>query len=190
MGAYKTRAITIEEYKEIITNIIQGYVGLRGNRQVATSLVLEANLGMRIGDILKMKGNSVVKDGNRYRLDIVEQKTGKNREFTIPIELYQYIKQYCIDNGIKSNEYIFNITPRQVQRVIKQTVDYLGYEDKNISTHSFRKLYATQIYINNGYNIMLVMELLQHASVETTQKYIGIGTKEKEKAIQNNLFLL
>lgn len=59
-----------------------------------------------------------------------------------------------------------------------------------VSTHSFRKFYATQIYINNNYNIMLVKELLQHASIETTQEYIGIGSEELEKAIQNNLNLL
>ena len=45
-------------------------------------------------------------------------------------------------------------------------------------------------FINNNYNIMLVKELLQHASIETTQKYIGIGDEELENAIQNNVNLL
>ena len=188
MGVYKTKAITRDEYKEIIETIIKGFDSTRGNRQVATALVLEANLGMRISDILQMTLNSIVKDGNRYRLDVIEQKTGKKRTFTVPIEVLQYIQQYCIDNNIKSNDRIFDITTRQVQRILKEAVDYLGYS--NISTHSFRKFYATQIYINNNYNIMLVKELLQHSSVETTQAYIGIGTEELEKAIQNNLFLL
>lgn len=37
---------------------------------------------------------------------------------------------------------------------------------------------------------MLVKELLQHASVETTQRYIGIGSEKLEKAIQDNINLL
>lgn len=188
MGTYTTRATTKEEYNSIIETIKKGFLNVRKNNAVATALVLEANLGMRIGDILQMTLNSIIKDGNRYRLNIIEEKTQKKRTFTIPTELYLYIKQYCIDNNIKSNEKIFHITTRQVQRILKQAVDYLGYE--NISTHSFRKFYATEIYINNDYDIVLVQELLQHESIETTQEYINIRTKKLETAIQNNLNLI
>lgn len=188
MGEYKTKAITKEQYINIIETIKKGFLKTRANNQVATALVLEANLGIRIGDLLNLKLNSIVKDGGRYRLDIVEEKTNKKREFTVPIQIYNYIQQYCIDNKIASNEKIFKISTRQIQSILKSAVDYLGY--KEISTHSFRKFYATQIYINNDYNIMLVKELLQHASVETTQKYIGIGSEQLENAIQNNLNLI
>ena len=41
---------------------------------------------------------------------------------------------------------------------------------ENISTHSFRKYFATHIYINNNYNVALVRELLQHSDLKTTQK--------------------
>lgn len=188
MGAYKTRALTKEQYVEIIETIKRGFLNVRPNKEVAFALVLESNLGIRISDIIKLRLTSIVKDGDRYRLDIIEQKTDKKRTFTVPLEVFNYIKQYCIDNNIKSNENIFTIKPRQVQRILEKAVQYLGYE--NISTHSFRKFYATQIYINNNYDIMLVKELLQHASVETTQEYIGIGTEILEKAIKNNLNLL
>ena len=188
MGAYKTRVLTKDQYVEIIKTIRKGFLNTRANNEVANALVLEANLGVRICDILNLTLNSIVKDGSRYRLDIVEQKTGKKRTFTVPVELYNYISQYCIDNSIKSNEKIFKIKARQVQRILRMATDYLGYE--GISTHSFRKFYATQIYLNNNYNIMLVKELLQHASISTTQEYIGIGSEELEKAIQNNLNLI
>lgn len=135
-----------------------------------------------------MRLNCIIKDGERYRLNIVEQKTGKTRTFTIPIELYQYINQYCIDNSIKSNEIIFSITERAIQKHLKKCCDYLELD--NISTHSFRKFYATNIYINNNYNVKLVQELLQHSSIVTTQKYLGINQKDLEEAIQKNLNLL
>lgn len=188
MGEYKTRALTKEQYKEIIKTIREGFLSTRPNKQVATCLVLEANLGMRIGDILNLTLNSIVRDGDGYRLDIVEQKTQKQRDFTVPNEIYNYIKQYCVDEEIKSNERIFYITTRQVQRILKRAVEFLGYT--NISTHSFRKFYATQIYINSNYNIKLVQELLQHASILTTQKYVILRDKELEDAIKNNVNLL
>lgn len=59
-----------------------------------------------------------------------------------------------------------------------------------VSTHSFRKFFATQIYINNDYNVRLVQELLQHSSIAITQKYLGISSKQLENAIQNNLNLI
>jgi integrase len=39
--------------------------------------VLEGNLGLRISDILKLRPCDIVRDGDRYRLEITEQKTGK-----------------------------------------------------------------------------------------------------------------
>ena len=66
--------------------------------------------------------------------------------------------------------------------------DWLGYE--NISTHSFRKYFATEIYKNNGYDIVLVQHLLQHSSAAITQKYIGIDTKQVEDALQGHVQLL
>ena len=117
MGAYKTRALTKEQYIEIIETIKRGFLNVRPNKEVAFALVLESNLGIRISDIIKLRLTSIIKDGNRYRLDIIEQKTDKTRTFTVPLEVYNYIKQYCIDNNIKSNENIFTIKPRQVQRI-------------------------------------------------------------------------
>lgn len=183
----KTVALSREQYNEIIDTFRTGFSGCRPNNRIATALVLEANLGLRISDIIHLKLNDIVKDGDRYRLDIIEQKTDKKRTFTVPIEIYSYIQQYCIDNDIKSNEVIFNVSERAVQKQLKIVCDYLGYE--NISTHSFRKFYATNIYVNNNYNVALVQQLLQHSSPVITQRYIGIGTQELEQAIKNNLNL-
>ena len=100
------------------------------------------------------------------------------------------LRQYCLDNNIKSNEIIFPITERAVQKHLKLVCDYLGDNYKDISTHSFRKFFATNIYINNDYDVILVQKLLQHSSPTTTQKYIGIENKKLEKAIQDNLNLI
>lgn len=186
----KTIALTQEQYIEIIKTIRKGFLTSRPNERVAMALILEANLGIRISDIIKLKLNDIVKDGKRYRLDITEQKTGKLRTFTVPMELYQYISQYCIDNNIKSNGIMFPITERAIQKHLKLVCDYLGNNYKDISTHSFRKFFATNIYIENDYDIVLVQKLLQHSSPTTTQKYIGIEAKKLENALQNNLHLI
>ena len=55
----KTRALTEEQYRKIITTINEGFVTAAGERvkpnsRIATALTLEANLGLRISDILHL----------------------------------------------------------------------------------------------------------------------------------------
>ena len=184
----KTKALTEAQYKEIIQTMKQGFCGCRPNDRTATALVVEANLGLRISDILKLRLCDIVRDGDRYRLEIVEQKTGKRRIFTVPMVIQQYIENYCYKNGIGRNDIIFPITERAVQKQLKLVCDWLGYE--GISTHSFRKCYATEIYKNNGFDIVLVQQLLQHSSTAVTQRYIGIQPEKVENAILNHAQLL
>lgn len=184
----KTKALTTEQYQEIICTMKQGFCGCRPNERIATALVLEGNLGLRISDILKLRLSDIVRDGDRYRLEIVEQKTGKGRIFTVPLVIQQYIENYCLRHGIGRTEPIFPITERAVQKQLHIVCDYLGYED--ISTHSFRKWYATEIYKANGYDIALVQRLLQHSSASTTQRYIGVEPQRIEAAIQKHIQLI
>ena len=184
----KTKALTTEQYKEIIQTMKEGFCGCRPNERIATILVLEGNLGLRISDILSLRLCDIVRDGDRFRLEVVEQKTGKRRIFTVPLVIQQYIENYCLRNGIQKIEPIFPISERAVQKQLAIVCDYLGFE--GISTHSFRKWYATEIYKANGYDIALVQRLLQHSSAATTQRYIGIEPQRIEQAIQNHANLL
>ena len=43
----KTKALTTEQYKEIIQTMREGFSGCRPNERIATALVLEGNLGLR-----------------------------------------------------------------------------------------------------------------------------------------------
>ena len=189
----RTVALTEMQYKNIIETIRTGFVCADGrivkpNKRIATALSLEANLGLRISDILDLRLSAIIHDGNRYRLNIVEKKTNKKREFTVPIEIYSYMQNYVLESGINPAAKLFDISERTVQSHLQLVCDYLGYE--NISTHSFRKYFATSIYENNNYNIELVRVLLQHSSVATTQRYIGLQRKEIETALQNHIKLL
>lgn len=124
----KTKALTTEQYKEIIQTMKEGFCGCRPNERIATALVLEGNLGLRISDILKLRSGDIVRDGDRYRLEITEQKTGKHRVFTVPLVIQQYIENYCLRNGVRRDELIFPITERAIQKQLRLVCDYLGYE--------------------------------------------------------------
>ena len=187
MANKKTVALTDEQYFNLIDTIENGFLDHRPNHRVATALKIEANLGLRIEDILSLRLNDIVLDGGRYRLDIVEQKTKKERTFTVPIEIVEFLTKYCKDNKIANDEIIFPITERAVNKHLKFASEFLEYE--NIGSNSFRKYFATSIYKDNDYNIALVQKLLQHSSPAITQRYIGISTQEVENALKNHIKL-
>lgn len=184
----RTTALTTEQYREIITTMKEGGTGFRPNERIATALVLEGNLGIRISDIVRLRLCDIVMDGNRYRLAITEQKTGKQRVFTVPLVIYQYIENYCLRNNIGRSELMFPLTTRAIQKQLALVCEYLGYS--GISTHSFRKFYATDIYLNNNCDIALVQRLLQHSSTAVTQRYIGIEPQRIERAIEGHAELI
>ena len=151
------QALTTDQYKQIIKVTRHGGYGLRANPRIAAALTAEANLGIRIGDVLKLRLCDIVRDGGRYRLNITEEKTGKRRTFTVPETVYSFFCDYC--------------------------------REQNISTHSFRKWYATDIYNASGHDIILVQQLLQHSSPTITRRYIGISEEKVEQAIANHVLI-
>ena len=78
---------------------------------------------------------------------------------------------------------MFSVGERQVQKYLRKVVDYLGYEEP-IGSHSFRKYFATEIYKQNNYDIVLVQKLMQHSSVATTQRYIDVDQRIDKALIE------
>lgn len=181
---FTTRPLEIEEYKNIMELLNNGFKYtlegkekvFRPNTQIALILSLQANMGLRIGDILSLKLSSF--KGNR--LQIREDKTDKLQYREINPAITNMVMEYALENNIKKNDDLFKITPRAVQKQLKIICDYLALE--NVSTHSFRKMYATIQYEANNNNIELVKELLNHSSIATTQRYIRVSQKEINKA--------
>ncbi len=189
----RTVTLTTEQYEKIIKTMMSGFVDedqniVKPNRRIATALTLEANLGLRIGDILKLRLSDIIRDGDRYRLDIIEEKSGKKREFTVPLEIYAYIQNYALENNIRTTAKLFEISERAVNKHLQKVCKYLNLD--GIGSHSFRKFFATTIYNNNRHNINLVRVLLQHSSIVTTQRYIGLQPEEIEEALQNHIHLI
>lgn len=192
----KTRVISIEEYKSILTIIGTGFTykvngaekKFRANLRLKMALMLEGNLGIRIGDTLSLTMKSFRSNCNNITLDIIEEKTNKNRTFTVPKEIYLVVKEYALDNKLSTDAKLFPLTERAVQKQLKIVCNYLGLE--NISTHSFRKFYANEIFNSTGQNIELVRALLQHSTIAITQKYLGVSSKEIEAAISNHVHIV
>lgn len=184
MGRYTPRAITSEEYKSIIANLRSGYTDNNGiphkpNNQIADILVLETNLGCRIGDIIALKHTDFVCDNGTWKINIVEEKTDKKRVFIIPNKLKKFIDKINYGKGGR----LFNVTEHAVWKQLRALTDTLGLD--NVSTHSFRKLAAQTLYDKSGHDIEIVCTFLQHSDTVTTRRYIRRSDPKVEKAINS-----
>lgn len=70
----KCVALTNEEYERVIDLLRNGFVYkehmIRPNGRIATIAILETTLGLRLGDVLKLRLSSFVRDGGNWKLDI------------------------------------------------------------------------------------------------------------------------
>jgi len=169
-----TRVLEVVEYRRIIDLLLNGFTTSTGamfrpNKQIALAFQLQASLGLRIGDVLSL----TVSNFRNGKLETTEEKTGKLQYRDINPAVSDTVKDYAIEKGLKAKDNLFSIGVRAVQKQLNIITAHLGLE--NIGTHSFRKMFATAAYEQNGNNIELLKELLNHSSIATTQRYIRVS---------------
>ena len=175
------RPLEYDEYMTIITLCQKGFTykdesGIdhifRPNKQLAMTFMLQANLGLRISDVLKLKPSTFKND----KLEVIEKKTGKLQYRTINRNLKELIYEYALENNIKSNDYLIQVKVRAIQKQLAIIANYLNLT--NISSHSFRKLFGVTVYNKTNGNIELLKELFNHSNISTTQRYIKVSQKQ------------
>lgn len=193
MANFKTRAVTADEFKSIISTIRDGFTTISGVHVrpapiVAAAILTQGNLGLRIGDICnKLKLSDFVYENGRYRFgSFVEQKTKKVRTLPISSEFYTYLQSYAIKNGLGENDILFPVSVRTVQHHLKQACDYLHIS--GVSSHSMRKFLATSLYLQTK-DPELVRSVLLHSSIQVTQNYLSIEPEAVGQALQNHFVL-
>ena len=187
-----TRPLTDEEFNKIISLFQHGvkYTDKKGskrriepNRQLALILSVQATIGFRINDILRMK----LRDIRGSKISFIEQKTKKLQYRQVNIDFVEALQNYADELELGLNDYLFNTTARNIQMILKKATDFLGYN--YIGTHSFRKFYAVNAYKASNNNLELVRNLLNHSSVSITQRYINVDQDEIDEYSSSVNFL-
>lgn len=78
---------------------------------------------------------------------------------------------------IFSKEDNLRLTPRSIQRIVGKYATKAGIMGKNVSPHTLRHSYATDL-LRNGADIRSVQSMLGHSSVTTTQIYTHVTDKQ------------
>lgn len=130
----------------------------------------------------------------RFRVDHVESgfmdiysKGGKLRRVYIPDKLQAealiWLKDENIETGtIFKNEKGETITTRGVNKLLKEHAAKTNIPLETIYCYSFRHFFAKSFLEKNG-NILLLADLMGHASVETTRIYSRLTAREQRTIV-------
>jgi integrase len=184
MGAYESRSVSPKEVKQIVELIRGGCSIHKPNPQIATVLILQNNLGCRIGGIMKLRTDSFINDCGIWKIDIIEEKTKKRRTFIVAPQVMKFVQKWIKTADIKPGEPLFSIKAPAVWKALRAATEYLDMD--HVSCHSFRKGMSASIY-NKTHDIEAVREFPQHDSVITTQRYIKRSSHQLEEAILSSV---
>ena len=191
MGIYTTKPLDSQGYKDLIDLIRKGYIDNDGhkhrpNNQLATILVLQGNLGCRIGDIVNLEMENIEWDGEAWRLNLSEQKTGKKRYFIIPTPVKEFIDRWTNANNITHGR-LFDITKQDVWFHLRPATAYLGLD--KTSCHSLRKAAAIRVYEDSGKDISVASSFLNHSNPSTTLIYLKRTSKQMDDVLSQSVAL-
>lgn len=167
----------IEEFKR---------VAMKQNYRDYMIALFGFNTGLRISDIVGIQVKDV-KD--KTHIVLKEQKTRKSKRMSILSirpEIDDYIK------GMEDYDYLFesrqidsdgvkrNISTTQAYRTLKKIAENCNIEE--FGTHSLRKSFGYHYYQKTN-DLVMLMDIFNHSSLDITKKYIGIRQEEIDNSL-------
>lgn len=128
---------------------------------------------LRPSDLLNLK----VKDIKNGIVKTRASKTQKSLEIRLNDQVFELVKAHILMQGLGDEDKLFKMNRSTLYRAMSKAGQDIGLEEV-LGAHSIRKTKAYHLYVDSGYDISLVMELLQHDEAGSTLHYIG-WKKEK-----------
>ena len=138
--------------------------------------LFSALTGLRHCDIMKMKWSELSKEGEHYRINFDQKKTGVEY---MPISDQAYLicgepkdPDRLVFEGLQA--------PSWINKPVKRWVEAAGIKNK-ITFHCFRHSYATN-QLTEGTDLFTVSKMLGHTNIKTTQVYTKLVDSKYEEA--------
>ena len=189
--SHQAKVLTEAEVEKVLQFTANTKHSLRNRTLVITSFAS----GMRAKELASLRYKDVVNnDGtikSEIRLSAEQTKGSDNRTVYINTKLQQDLLQYAKGMHFRSGDDKFFQTQKSNSKVgftpntLCQFFHYL-YKRAGIdgaSSHSGRRTMATRL-CERGTNLRLVMEVLGHKNLSTTQKYLSVNVNMLKQAIE------
>lgn len=135
--------------------------------------------GLRHCDIRKMTWQELSKEGDHYRINFTQEKTGGVEYMPISEQAYLICGEpqepdRLVFKGLQDPSYI--------NRPVKVWVEAAGIK-KHITFHCFRHSFATN-QLTEGTDLYIISKMMGHTDIRTTQIYAKVVDSKKEEAAQ------
>jgi len=161
--------------KEEVETVISKAMPNRHLQLVKDLIIFQIFTGIAYSDLRNLTLSNAVTgvDGNKW-LDFKRQKTNTRTSLPLlPKALEILIKYADRPAGIDENRVFPLLSNQKMNKQIKKIMAICKIE-KNISSHSFRRTFATTITLSNGVPIETVSKMLGHRDIKTTQIYAKV----------------
>ena len=133
--------------------------------------------GLRHCDIRKMTWQELSKEGDHYRINFTQKKTGGVEYMPISEQAYLICGEpqepdRLVFEGLQDPSYI--------NRPVKVWVEAAGIK-KHITFHCFRHSFATN-QLTEGTDLYIISKMMGHTDIRTTQIYTKVVDPKKEQA--------
>jgi integrase len=140
---------------------------------------LGVNINLRAGDLLALTMGSV--DFQRGEIVLREKKTGKKRHIALSMPVMMMLVDYCKPDRVYDiNELLFPshkgggmIGVSALNHMVKKWCEDVGLKG-NFGSHTLRKTWAFLQYTVFGTDLSIISDQLNHSSMKTTYRYLGI----------------
>lgn len=143
-------------------------------------VVLCGMVGLRVSEALAVRPSDFSLQGEK-RLS-VRGKGDKTRIVPVTDQAWDILLMPVGEALVAGNETVVGLKDRFARQLIKNLGERAGLKYE-IASHDLRATLATHVY-NKTKNFRLVQEILGHASVNTTQIYIGIEFEKMREGME------
>jgi integrase len=144
-------------------------------------IIVALNTGLRRGELFSLKKDDV--DFNLDVINVLNTKSGKPRQVPIEGETRETLFELCQTS--RASEYVFTNYETgtrfvEVRKAFKSACRAAGIE--NFNFHDLRHTFGTRL-ADAGVDVVKIKELMGHASITTTMRYMHASEKGKREAI-------
>ena len=139
-------------------------------------LTLAYSAGLRSQELIKLKVSDI--DFERKTIHVRQSKYKKDRIVPLSAYITKGLKKYL--SVEHPHIWLFNgkepdgrYSPKGLSWVMRETLKKTSIQ-KNVNLHSLRHSYATHL-LEDGVNIVIIKELLGHATIQTTMIYLHVA---------------
>lgn len=172
----KREYLTIDEVKALIATPCQ-------REDIKRSYLFACNCGLRLGDVRKLKWGDITKDGNRWLLSAVMNKSAKPVHIPLGVQARRWLPQGGKRQKREADGLVFGSLPSDthINAHLKAWAEKAGIT-KAVTYHTSRHTFATML-LTLGADLYTVSKLLGHSQIKNTQIYAEIINRRKDEAV-------